>query len=159
MVLPLATATISTLPRIAQPSPASVTRQSVSAVARPSGLGGVSVTSSAAGRNARACREASSGGTSRSRTERADMGLSSASNGLDAMQVGIAAAPGNQLLMGAVFDDRAVLDGEDAVGAAHGGEPVCDDQHGATLDDVAHVALDNALGLVVERRGRLVKNQ
>jgi hypothetical protein len=59
----------------------------------------------------------------------------------------------------AVLDEAAALDGDDAVGAAHGREAMGDDQHGAALRDLAHVLLDDALALIVERAGRLVEDQ
>ena len=61
--------------------------------------------------------------------------------------------------MVAVLDEAAALDGDDAVGAAHGREAMGDDQHGAALRDLAHVLLDDALALIVERAGRLVENE
>ena len=42
---------------------------------------------------------------------------------------------------------------------AHRGQAVGDDDDRATLDDAAHVALDDPLALVVERRRRLVENE
>ena len=48
---------------------------------------------------------------------------------------------------------------DDAVGAPHGREPVRDDEHRAPLGDLAHVLLDDALALVIERARRLVEDQ
>jgi hypothetical protein len=59
----------------------------------------------------------------------------------------------------AVLDEAAALDGDDAVGAAHGREAMGDDQHGAALRDLAHVLLDDALALVVERAGRFIEDE
>ena len=55
---------------------------------------------------------------------------------LQAMERGVAAAGADQLVVGAVLDEPAALDGEDAVGAAHGGQAVGDDQHRAALGDL-----------------------
>ena len=57
------------------------------------------------------------------------------------------------------FDDAAVRHADDAVAAAHRGEAVGDDDDRAALDDAPHVALNDPLALVVERRGRLVENE
>jgi hypothetical protein len=47
----------------------------------------------------------------------------------------------------------------DAVGLAHGGQAVGDDDHRAALADGLHVVLDDAFRLVVERAGGFVEDQ
>src|SRR5262249_34659694 len=79
--------------------------------------------------------------------------------GLQAMQRGVAATGLDQRLMRAVLDQAAGIEGDDAVGGAHGGEPMRDDQHGAPLGDALHIVLDDALALIVERARRLVEDQ
>ena len=78
---------------------------------------------------------------------------------LQAVQRRIAAAGLDQLVVRAVLDQAAAIERDDAVGAAHGGEPVGDDEHRAALGDLLHVLLDDALALIVERAGRLVEDQ
>src|SRR4051794_13156987 len=52
---------------------------------------------------------------------------------LHAMERGIAPAAADQLVVVAVLDDTAALDGDDAVGLAHRGKAVRDDDDGASL--------------------------
>src|SRR5262245_10517202 len=154
MIFPWATAMMSTWPNHAQASAKQAAAAMVPATARPTGDGGVSTISSAAGRKARSSlREParSHGGTTLS-TNVMDASL-------HAVERGIAPAGTDQLLVRPVLDQPALLDGDDAIRHAHGGEPVGDDQHGAARRDLLHVLLDDALALVVERAGRLVEDQ
>ena len=79
---------------------------------------------------------------------------------LQAIERRIAAAGLDQLVVGAVLDDAAALDGDDAVGRA-----ARVDSRWAMMKTVRpsaisrHVLLDDALALVVERAGRLVEDQ
>ncbi len=75
------------------------------------------------------------------------------------MEAGVAAIAGDELLMLAIFDDDAILDRDDAVGAADRRKAMRDDDNGAALNDVAHVRLDDALGLVIEGGRRLIEDQ
>ena len=77
---------------------------------------------------------------------------------LGAVEIGVEAALGDQAGMGAALDDPAVVDDEDLVGLAHGGEPVGDDQAGAPLQGRVECALDGVLGLGVEVCGGLVED-
>ena len=61
--------------------------------------------------------------------------------------------------MRAAFHDPAGLQHDDLVGIDHGGQPVCDDQRGAALRDLAQRPLDFPLGMGVERTGRLIEQQ
>src|SRR6185437_6632504 len=61
--------------------------------------------------------------------------------------------------MAAALDDLAVLEHQDLVGVDDGGEAVGDDERGTVLRDLAQAGLDLALGLGVERRGRLVADE
>src|SRR5215467_241697 len=86
---------------------------------RPSGEGGVSTISSAAGRNA-----------SSSRPLRSAMTLPLVDfmdPCLQAMQRGVTAAAGDQGLVRAVLDQAAALEGDDAIHRPHGRQPVGDD--------------------------------
>jgi Transposase IS66 family len=64
-----------------------------------------------------------------------------------------------QLIMGAVLNDTAALERDNAVSIAHGRQAMGNDQDSPAGDDPAHVLLDDALALVVERTGRLVEDQ
>ena len=58
-----------------------------------------------------------------------------------------------------LFNNLAMIDHEDAVGLAHGGQAVGDDEHGSALADAREVFLDDALGFVIEGAGGLVEDQ
>ena len=78
---------------------------------------------------------------------------------LEPMESCISAAGLDQIVMGAVLDQAAALDGDDAIGHPQRGEPMRDDEHRSALRDLRHVLLNDALALVVERACRLVENQ
>ena len=61
--------------------------------------------------------------------------------------------------MRALLDDAALVEDDDAVGAAHRREAVGDDERRAALHQVREGAGDERLGLGVELRGRLVEDQ
>src|ERR1051326_3564538 len=161
--LPVAVATMSIVAQAAQASAAQNNSMMVAAISRPVGAGGVSTISSAAGRKASSWRR-----RARSRrngmTRGSDRAGSTASDDfmetcLQTMQRRVAAAASDQRVVGAVLDQAAALDGDDAIRRPHGGEPVGDDKHGAALGNFLHVALDDALALRVERAGRLVEDE
>ena len=60
--------------------------------------------------------------------------------------------------MRALLEDLAVLDDDDAVRVAHGGEPVGDDEDGAPLHQRVHAALDMLLGARVDGARGLVED-
>src|SRR5207253_2188621 len=78
---------------------------------------------------------------------------------LKQMEVCISPVRTNQFIVGAVLDDTAALDRDDAVGPPHRGKPVGDNENGAAFADPAHVVLDHALTLVVQGAGGLVEDQ
>src|SRR5215472_11962991 len=82
-----------------------------------------------------------------------------ARDGLLAEQARVATVAVDEIVVRAVLDDAAALDGEDAVGEAQRRQPVGDDDDGASLRHLAHVLLDEALRLGVERARRLVEDQ
>src|SRR6266481_275980 len=146
MILPGAVATMSTSPQNDQASARTKKAMMVPAMARAAGEAGVSVISSAAGRKASSCarRRASARGNARM--------LSSADfmkPRLHAVQRRVAPALADELVVGAVLDDAATLDGDEAVGAAHRREAMRDDEDGATARHLSHILLDDALALVV----------
>src|SRR5580658_4363825 len=157
---PCAVAMTSTEPRLAQASATTKNRMMVTAMARPTGEAGVSMISSAAGRNSdspplRARRR----GQGRMRAPGALSSAGFMEARLQPVEARIAAAGADQLVMVAVLDEAAALDGDDAVGVAHARQAIGDDEHGAALGDAFHVLLDDALALVVERARRLVEDQ
>src|SRR5260221_10096407 len=117
-------------------------------MARPAGEAGVSMISNAAGRNSSSSRR-------RRPVPAAARPMASSDDfmktGLGTMENGIAPTLADQLVVTAVLDDVAVLDGDDAIGVPYGGEAVGVDEDGSTGADPAHVLLDNSLGLIVER--------
>ena len=76
-----------------------------------------------------------------------------------AQQRGEAAIVGGKLVEPAGFDDAALVHEDDAVGVAHGGEPVRDDEGGAAIAQLVDRQLDALLGFDVERAGRFVEHQ
>ena len=55
---------------------------------------------------------------------------------LETQQCRVTAIRRREFVMTAVFGHDSVLDGENAVGQAHGGKPVRDDEDGAALDNL-----------------------
>src|SRR6185436_12063489 len=149
-ILPGATATISTRPKTDQMNAMTIMAITAQSRKRPTGDGGVSCNSSAAGRN------------SSSLTLRAMSSLPAAafiSRRLLVEQRGVMPAAGDELAVRALLDDLAPVEHDDAVRGLHRAQPVRDHEHGAALADQPHVVLDDAFGLVVERAGRLVEDQ
>src|SRR5262249_38704131 len=146
MILPEATATMSTVPSAAQAMARQAATITVAEIARPIGEGGVSTISSAAGRKASSERE-----------RRGSLRLVDAMDTcLQSVKGGIAAGGADQLFVGAVLDQAAFVDGQHAIGDAQRRQAVGDDDDGAAAHDLAHVLLDDALAFVVECAGRLV---
>src|SRR5262249_30345799 len=152
-ILPEAVAMMATRPKVAQQITITKNRMMVAAIARPTGEAGVSTISIAAGRNSTCARRVADDDIGRVTTTP----LRSADfmeTCLEAMQRGIATVRPDQFV-----DDAAASDGDDAVGAADGGEPVGDDQDGAALPDASHVVLDDPLAFIVERARGLIEDQ
>src|SRR5207302_1547364 len=132
-ILPGAVATMSIFPKAVQASATQKSAIIVSATARPTGEGGVSTTSRAAGRNA-----------SSSRSRRVlDFGKATTAAlldfmeaALDAMEVCIPSAGADQFIMGAVLDQTSSIDSDDPVGSAHGREAVGDNENGTPPGDL-----------------------
>src|SRR5262249_28417910 len=151
---PVADATMSIVPQDAQASAAQNSRMRVAPIARPIGEGGVSTISRAAGRNASsALRRAfprGSGTTPRAAGAAKAALADFMEPCLQAMQRGIAPACSKQRVMAAVLDQAATIERDDAIGRAHGREPVRNDQDRPSFRDLLHVSLDDALALIVE---------
>src|ERR1700758_2353461 len=151
---------MSTVPMLAQMRARQKIAMIVTPTARPAGEGGVSTISSAAGKNA-----SSSGlrlganfpaSCPPSRLTRLPNFMDAC---LNAMQRRVAPAGCYQLLVRSVLDQPAAVDGDDAIGAPHGGEAMRDDEDRAPAHDRLHVLLDDALALVIKRACRLVEDQ
>src|SRR3974390_2501265 len=156
IILPLAEATISTLPNVAQPRAKQNSAISVSPMARPIGDGGVSTISSAAGRKASSCwvRRAScffGNGTI--------FLTGSMDSRLQVMQLGITAIAADQFVMRTGVDDAPGLNGDNAISLAHSRQPVGDDEYGAAGRDLLHILLDSPFTLVIECTRCLVEDQ
>src|SRR6516162_494752 len=72
---------------------------------------------------------------------------------------GVDAATRQQLAVLAALDDAAIVEHQDLVGLDDRRQPVRDDQGRAVGGDLGEARLDLALGLGVERRGRLIEDQ
>src|ERR1700716_4625895 len=111
-ILPVDVVTISTLPSDAHASATQKTAMMLAPVARPAGDGGLSVISSAAGRNAISCSRrrisALRKGTMVLLTDVMD-------SRLEVMQLCVAAVGAEQIVVLAVLDDAAPLDRDDPV--------------------------------------------
>src|SRR5262245_52183543 len=127
MILPCAAAMMSTSPSDAQARARPNSAMMVRPIARPIGDGGVSTISNAAGRNATSSRSRRLRALGNGMMALADFMEAS----LQAVERGVAPAGPDQLVMRAVLDQAAALDGDDAVAAAYRREAVSDDEHGA----------------------------
>src|SRR5262249_52087343 len=58
-----------------------------------------------------------------------------------------------------VLHDTAAAEHDDAVEILHREQPVCDRYHGAAVHQLLQSLADGALGLAVERGGRLIEQQ
>src|SRR4029077_9728459 len=162
-IFPVADATMSIVPHQAQTSAAQNSRMMVTPIARPIGDGGVSTISSAAGRKAsssprRWCVRRNG------MTRRIGLACMAGSAdfkdaSLQPMQRCIATACSDQRVVGAVLDQAAVLERNDAIQRPHGREPMRDDQNRPPLCDLLHVLLDDTLALIVEGARRLIEDQ
>src|SRR4051812_5629385 len=74
-------------------------------------------------------------------------------------ELGIDAATGEQFAVRPLFRKGAIVQYDDAVGVADGGEPVSDDERGASLDQILEGSAHLSFALRVEMRGCLVEDQ
>src|SRR5207248_7105153 len=74
-------------------------------------------------------------------------------------EVGVAAAQGQQLLVGSGLDNAAVVEDDDAVGARGGGETVGHDEGGAAAGEGFGGAQDRGFRRRVEGGGGLVEQE
>src|SRR3954454_23136981 len=154
-ILPGAVATISILPKAAQASARQNRAMMVMATARPIGEGGVSTISSAAGRKASSSRSRPWRRLGNGMTALADF----MNAPLHAIEGRVTSAGPEQLFVRAVLDQATAIDGDNPVGRAHGRQAVSDDNDGPALGDIAHVLLNDALALEVERARGLIENE
>src|SRR5690348_8114647 len=78
---------------------------------------------------------------------------------LQEMELRVAAVRPNQLVMVTVLDDAARLERDNAVGGAHSGQAVRDDENGPACRDLLHVPLNGSFALIVECTRRLVEDE
>ena len=68
---------------------------------------------------------------------------------LSCEQVGIESAARHQIFVAALLDDAALVQDDDVVGLAQGGDAVGDEDGGAVFHDLAEVAQNRLFGLGV----------
>src|SRR5690606_19614907 len=78
---------------------------------------------------------------------------------LEGGEAGVEAAAGNELVVRAVLHDPPLVEDQDTVRVADGGEAVGDDERGAAFEEPGQRLLHERLALGVERRGGLVEEQ
>ena len=71
----------------------------------------------------------------------------------------VSAASPDQLVVRAILDQTATIDGDDAIRHPQRGEPMRDDEDRSSASNLRHILLNDALALVVERACRLVENE
>src|SRR5690349_9719621 len=160
-IFPVADATMSTVLHHAQISATHINRMMALAIARPIGDGGVSTTSSAAGRNASSSRRLCCGNGITACPAWAGI-IASADlmeTSLQPMQRGVASAGFDQRVMASILDQAAMINRNDTVRRPHRGEAVRDNQHRAAFCDLLHILLYDALAFVIEGAGRLIEDQ
>src|SRR5215475_12422158 len=121
-IWPVALATISTLPKHAQTRAAQNSTMIVPPMAPARGDGGVSTISSAAGRNARSFWLRPGAARAPGRKMRSSANFMEAS--LQAIERRITAALPEKVIMGAILDQTATVNGDKAVAPPHGRQPV-----------------------------------
>ncbi len=75
------------------------------------------------------------------------------------VQVVVMPAGSEQFLVRAHLGDLPVVDEDDAVGALDGGQPVGDDEAGASLHQSIHPLLDERFGQGVDRAGGFIHDE
>src|SRR6516225_2821803 len=165
MILPVAEATMSTRPKNAHSSARQNRATMLNTIVRPTGDGGVSTISSAAGRKAssylsRPLLAPEVGSAFRTFAAAAcDDCLADCMDArLESMEHRIAPTCIDELVVGAVLHQPSAIDGDDAVGPAHGGEAMGNNEDRPPLGDLPHVVLDDPLALVIEGAGGLVED-
>ena len=76
---------------------------------------------------------------------------------LQTMKRRVASACPDALVVSAVFDKPASIDGPDTIGAPHGRKAMGDDKDRPSLGDLLHMLLDDTLAFVIERARRSSK--
>src|SRR5215468_11283414 len=166
MIRPDAVATISTLPKHAHARAKQNNAMMVPPMAPAIGGGGVSTISSAAGKKASSSSPRTAGLCGRETRALADLYRTETRALADFMDAclqtverRIATACLDQGLMGAVLNQTATVDGDEAVAPSYGRQPVRDDEHCAAAGKLRHILLNDPLALIVERARRLVEDQ
>src|SRR5437879_2326270 len=78
---------------------------------------------------------------------------------LERVEAAIEAVLRDQLVVTADLGDAPLVNDDDAVGVAHGGQAMRDDEHGAAAHEVGQRLLHHELALGVEIGGRLVQDE
>ena len=78
---------------------------------------------------------------------------------LAVVEIAVAAVEDVECLVGSALDDVPLLDDQDLVGAADGGEAVRDDEGRPALHEEVEAGLDQGFGLGVERAGGFVEDE
>ena len=71
----------------------------------------------------------------------------------------VAAVEAKELVVSALFKNAAMVEYDDLVGIAHGGEPMGDDEGGTALHEAVHSLLYKTLGTGVDAGGGLVEDE
>ena len=77
--------------------------------------------------------------------------------GLEVVQVGVEAVEGDQIVVGALLHDPAVIEDVNAVGVADAGQAVGDQEYGAAIGVSPDLLEQGVFGAGVEGRSRLVR--
>src|SRR5215831_4061546 len=165
MIRPLAVATMSICPTQAQPIATLTSKTITPIIIRPAAEAGVSMISSAAGRNSSSCcfRQLCRNGRRISLLFLLRP-VAIVSDDIDQprlkpMELGVAPAPSHQIVVFSVLDQAAAIERDDAVSAAHCGQPMRDYEHRAPGCDVPHIFLDDPLAFIIEGAGRFVEDK
>src|SRR6516164_1657720 len=78
---------------------------------------------------------------------------------LQGVEFRVAAVRVEQLVVAAVLDDAASLEGDDPVGGPHRRQAMRDDEHGPAGCDLLHVLLNGPLAFIVECARRFVEEE
>src|SRR5580704_3653048 len=134
-IFPVADATMSIVPHQAQINATQNRKMMMLPIARPTGDGGVSTISRAAGRNASSSRPLDRGPWNGITRRAAPFGVAGSADlmepSLQSMQRCIAAAGFDECVVATILDQPAAIERHDAVRRPHGREPVRNHQHRA----------------------------
>src|SRR5699024_11029849 len=70
----------------------------------------------------------------------------------------VGALEGEQLVVGAAFNDTSMVENHDGIGVFDGAQSVSDDKDGSSGHQCVHTSLNNRLGTGINRAGCFVEN-